>query len=128
MIPISQADLFFTFLDQEIGIKPIWMCPVKAYNAAHQFPFFNVPSDELFINFGYWDAVKQKTPYNYHDRLIETKVKQLNGFKSLYSNVHYTQEEFWQIYNQDSYQKIKQKYDPQHKLKDWYTKVTDKGN
>ena len=48
----------------------------------------------------------------------------LGGHKSLYSTVHYSEEEFWQRYNGPVYQAVKGAYDPQGRLPDLYRKVS----
>ena len=62
----------------------------------------------------------------YYNRLVEQKVTELAGNKSLYSNVYYTPEEFWQIYDKDYYFSLKNKYDPFNKLNTLYDKCVKK--
>ena len=61
------------------------------------------------------------------NRLIERKVRELGGMKSLYSNVYYTQEEFSEIFDLKAYRELKRKYDPQAELGDLYQKCVEKG-
>ena len=56
-------------------------------------------------------------------RVKKMKVSELKGHKSLYSDVYYSEDEFWKMYSKEHYQRIKQKYDPKSLLKDWYRKV-----
>ena len=55
--------------------------------------------------------------------MIEDKVEELGGHKSLYSTSYYTKEKFWQLYNGHEYQKLKAKYDPKARFKDLYEKT-----
>jgi FAD/FMN-containing dehydrogenase len=125
-IPIKNSAAFLEFFFKEIPIEPIWICPLYAYNEDAHFSFYDLPKNELLINFGFWQAVKQKNEDGYYNKLIEAKVTSLSGYKSLYSNVYYSEQEFWTIYNKARYDKLKQKYDPQNGLKNLYTKVTEK--
>ena len=58
----------------------------------------------------------------HYNRLVEEKVSELHGKKGLYSDSYYTEEEFWNIYDKNIYGTLKQKYDPQKKLKGLYEK------
>ena len=41
---------------------------------------------------------------------------------SLYSDAYFGEDEFWSIYDGDSYHRLKQKYDPDNRLKGLYQK------
>ncbi len=62
----------------------------------------------------------------YHNTQIEKKIAGLKGMKSLYSDVYYSQEQFWNIYNKERYDILKQKYDPKSCLKSLYEKVSER--
>ena len=42
--------------------------------------------------------------------------------KSLYSDAYYDEDEFWELYDGATYRQLKQKYDPEDRLKDLYQK------
>ena len=63
----------------------------------------------------------------HYNRLIEQKVYELAGMKSLYSDAYYSPGQFWKIYNQDEYAQLKKKYDPQGALKGLYEKCVLRG-
>jgi FAD/FMN-containing dehydrogenase len=125
-IPIENAPQFARFFSQEIRIKPVWICPIGAYNTSAKFTLYPLDSEKLYINFGFWDAVPTKKEQGYYNRLIEEKVSELHGKKSLYSDSFYTQEQFWNIYDKQTYEALKQKYDPQKKLKTLFEKAVKK--
>ena len=81
-----------------------------------KFSFYRLKPDTLYINFGFWDVVPSHEGDGFYNQLVEDKVRELEGFKGLYSNVYYSEQEFWQIYDKDSYFALKSKYDPQNKL------------
>lgn len=58
--------------------------------------------------------------------MIERKTEELAGFKSLYSDSYYTEEEFWQIYSKNTFLALKAKYDPQKALKGLFEKCVHK--
>ena len=122
LIPIGESRHFYDFFSKNIGIKPIWICPYMAYNKANRYDFFPTQPNQLYLDFGFWDSVQSNGTTGYYNRLIEKKVTELKGLKSLYSDAFYPEEEFWQIYDKHNYQTLKQKYDPEGVLNDLYKK------
>ncbi len=54
--------------------------------------------------------------------MIERKVLELGGIKTLYSDSYFEADEFWRIYNKEAYDRLKSKYDPKGRLADLYRK------
>lgn len=123
-IPIDKAPEFLEFFHREIGISPIWMCPLRAANASQQFDLYPMESAKTYINFGFWDVKKgrEALPRGYYNRRIEQKVRELGGVKSLYSDSYFPRDEFWDIYNKPRYDELKVKYDPHARFKNLYEK------
>lgn len=123
-IPLENAAEFLDFFAREIGISPVWICPIQAHRNDRQFDLYPMDADKVYVNFGFWDAVlsRKALPAGYHNRKVEGKVKELGGIKSLYSESFYKPEEFWQIYDGPAYERLKAKYDPQGSLGDLYRK------
>jgi len=124
--PIENCKKFINFFHKEIGIKPIWICPVKVYDKKVNYDLFQMNKNKLYVNFGFWDMVKTKYEDGHYNRKIEKKVSELKGHKSLYSTVYYSKNEFDQIYNKKRYSLIKKKYDPNSKFKSLYEKCVEK--
>lgn len=123
-IPVSKAPAFLDFLDAEIGIFPIWTCPTRSPDTSKVFSLFPTRTDELEIDFGFWDFVKtkEKHPRGYFNKKVEAKTMELGGIKSLYSEAFFDKETFWRIYNGRVYTALKHTYDPGQRLKDLYDK------
>lgn len=123
-IPLENAAEYYQFFDREIGIRPVWVCPIGVYDPAARFPLYPMDPDTRYVNFGHWDVVstRRTLPEGHFNRLVEQKTSELKGIKSLYSDSYYTEDEFWKIYNRDIYRSLKEKYDPDGHLKDLYQK------
>lgn len=123
-IPVEKAPDFLRFFLDEIGILPVWMCPIGGHDPTRRYPLYPLHGDGLFINFGFWDIVPNpdKHESGYFNRKIEAQVSQLGGVKSLYSDAYYDEDIFWQLYDGEQYFRLKQKYDPQGRLKNLYQK------
>ena len=122
-LPIERSVAFLSFLLREIGILPVWVCPIGATAQAARFPLFPRRAG-LYVNFGFWDVVRrrEKHPPGHFNRLVEREVARLGGIKSLYSDSYYAADEFQAIYGGDAYRQLKARYDPQGRLGDLYAK------
>jgi FAD/FMN-containing dehydrogenase len=79
---------------------------------------------EWYVNFGFWDVIRtrQAHPPGHFNRLVEQKVLELGGIKSLYSDSFFPEEDFWREYGGEAYRRLKAKYDPQGAFPDLYVK------
>jgi len=123
-IPISRAAEFLAFLHDEVGILPIWICPIRAPDPARRPSLYPLAPGELSVNFGFWDAVTSREPLapGHRNRRIEAVTRELGGIKSLYSDSYFTEDEFWSIYDRDAWAALKRRYDPKGTLGDLYAK------
>jgi hypothetical protein len=123
-VTIEKAPAFLEFFQREIGLTPVWICPFKAFDPAHRFPLFATEPEALYVNFGFWDSkfTPAAHPEGHFNRLIERKLIELRGIKSLYSDSYFAPDEFWALYNKPAYDKLKAKYDPAGRLSDIYRK------
>ena len=124
-IPLERAPEFFRFFIDEIGILPFWTCPFRNLDSEARFPLFATDPDTYYINFGFWDVVRSRTAHEpgHFNRLIERKVQELGGIKSLYSESYFSEDEFWRIYDRADYDRLKSRYDPHGRFKDLYQKT-----
>jgi FAD/FMN-containing dehydrogenase len=122
-IPVGQTARFLEFFQAEIGITPVWLCPLRL-RAAEPWPLYPLAPGELYVNVGFWSTVPLAPGQadGSHNRRIEQVVDLLGGHKSLYSTVHYPPEEFWRRYNGPAYQGVKRSYDAGGRLPDLYDK------
>ncbi|MEX0958632.1 MAG: FAD-binding oxidoreductase [Burkholderiales bacterium] len=124
-IPIARAAEFLDFFHREIGILPVWVCPIHARRPVGHFDLYPVDTKAILVNFGFWDVVRRREPFEagHHNRLIEKKVQALGGIKSLYADSYFPEIEFWRIYNGEAWRRLKARYDPDGILGDLYRKT-----
>jgi FAD/FMN-containing dehydrogenase len=128
-VPIERAPEFFRFYFDTIRFTPVWICPTRPYRAEVQFDLYRMDPAQLYVNFGFWDVIRTRTPQppGFFNRQVEQQVMALGGMKSLYSDSFYTEEEFWRLYNKPVYDALKRKYDPAGLQKDLYAKCVLRG-
>jgi FAD/FMN-containing dehydrogenase len=123
-IPFARAAEFLDFLLVEVGVLPIWLCPIRAPDPARPATLFPLRPGTTYVNFGFWDVVNHREPTapGALNRRIERRVAELSGVKSLYSDSYYTEDEFWRLFDHDAYFALKRRYDPARRLPDLYAK------
>ena len=122
-LPIETAAKFLEWFVEEIGVLPVWICPVRDRYGADASPLFPAPG-ERYVNFGFWDTLRFDVGYppGHFNRKIERAVAELGGIKSLYSSSFYDAEEFDRIYGGTAYRELKRRYDPTGALGELYAK------
>ena len=121
-VEIGRAAEFLDFLLAEIGITPIWICPLRPSLEGDSYPLYRLDPRKAYVNFGFWDVIPSGQQPGYFNRKVENKLLELGGKKGLYSSVWFDEDTFWSIYNKPCYAALKSKYDPEYFLGDLYHK------
>jgi FAD/FMN-containing dehydrogenase len=122
-IPVDRLPEFLEFFHRDIGIAPVWLCPVRLRDGKG-WPLYPMDPDTLYVNVGFWATLPLEPGEapGRHNRAIERKVTELAGHKSLYSDSYFAEAEFWRLYNRPAYQQLKDRYDPEGRLPGLYEK------
>jgi FAD/FMN-containing dehydrogenase len=147
-IPVERLASFLRWFDDRIGMRPVWLCPLRlregrgelsgAYRAggrhtpdnssgtpARQWPLYPLEPGRTYVNVGFWGAVPIRPGATDGDlnRAIEAAVADHDGHKSLYSDAYYDRDTFDRLYGGATLSKVKQRYDPGHRLTGLYDKA-----
>ena len=126
-VPIDRLADFLDFFHREVGIEPVWVCPLKQRDPAARWPLYEFDPQTTYVNVGFWSTVPLPPGIDPAEgrvnRRIEEVVTEMDGRKSLYSSAYYSPDEFWGIYGGGQYQRLKGAYDPASRLLDLYDKV-----
>jgi len=123
-IPIGNAARFLDFLFAEIGILPVWVCPITPTRAADRFALYPMATTTRYVNFGFWDVLHrpERHPPGHFNRRIEAAVAEHGGIKSLYSDSYFERADFDRIYGGAAYRALKARYDPHGMFPELYDK------
>lgn len=120
-VPIETAEDFIAWLDKEYSIYPLWLCPLllKASERNNvidsHFIQQNGTADRYLMNIGVWgQGSPDRREFIEQNRRLEQKVHELGGQKCLYAHAYYTEKEFWEVYDKDVYDELREKYQAQH--------------
>jgi FAD/FMN-containing dehydrogenase len=122
-IPVDRGADFLRFFEAEVGMSPVWLCPLQL-RSDQPWPMYPLKPGGVYVNFGFWGTVPLPPGCTdgYHNRLIEAEVTALGGSKGLYSTSFYPEDEFWAAYNGPAYARLKSAYDGGGRLSGLYEK------
>ncbi|HET7682851.1 MAG TPA: FAD-binding oxidoreductase [Marmoricola sp.] len=128
-VPADRLPEFLDWFDAEIGMRPVWLCPLRLREPApagtKPWPSYPLESGTTYVNVGFWGTVHvgPDAPAAPRNRAIEAKVHELDGHKSLYSDAFYDPETFADLYDGDNLARVKAEYDPDGRLPSLYDKA-----
>ncbi|WP_246540901.1 FAD-binding oxidoreductase [Mycobacterium spongiae] len=128
-VPIERTRAFLEWFADTVPIAPIWLCPLRLRDhpeVSPAWPLYPIRPDRSYVNVGFWSSVPAGTTAGATNRLIEDKVSELDGHKSLYSDSFYTREKFDELYGGEAYNIVKKAYDPDSRLLDLYEKAVQR--
>jgi FAD/FMN-containing dehydrogenase len=122
-VPLENCTAFLNWFLDNVPIEPIWLCPLRLRDHGARWPLYPLRAGHTYVNIGFWSSVPAGPTPGHTNRLIERKVSELDGHKSLYSESFYSAEEFDALYGGETYRAVKKTYDPDSRLLDLYAKA-----
>ncbi|OMC33813.1 FAD-linked oxidase [Mycolicibacterium fortuitum] len=126
-VPLENCENFLSWFLDNVPIEPIWLCPLRLREdggtADRGWPLYPLRPHHTYVNVGFWSSVPVGPDEGHTNKLIEAKVTELDGHKSLYSDSYYPREEFDELYGGEAYKTVKKSYDPDARLFDLYSKA-----
>ena len=123
-VPVERLGEFLDWFDEAVGMRPVWLCPLRLTGDT-RWPSYPLEPGRTYVNVGFWGTVHvgpdaTNSPRN---RAIETRVAELDGHKSLYSEAFYDRETFDALYDGANLAAVKDRYDPNHRLSTLFDKA-----
>jgi FAD/FMN-containing dehydrogenase len=121
-VPVERLADFLDWFDAEVGMRPVWLCPLVA---TRKWPTYPLDPGRTYVNAGFWGTVHvgPDAPDAPRNRAIEARVHELGGHKSLYSDAFYDAETFDRLYDGANLAAVKRRYDPDQRLISLYEKA-----
>ncbi|WP_285034033.1 FAD-binding oxidoreductase [Mycolicibacterium sp. lyk4-40-TYG-92] len=124
-VPVERVVDFLDWFLTHVPITPIWLCPLRLRGDT-SWPLYPIQPHRNYVNVGFWSSVPAGRVAGETNRLIEHKVDECGGHKSLYSESFYSRAEFDRRYGGAEYQKVKDVYDPESRLLGLYAKAVQR--
>ncbi|ANI42452.1 FAD-linked oxidase [Mycolicibacterium vaccae 95051] len=121
-VPIERTVEFLQWFLDNVPIEPIWLCPLRL-RGDRDWPLYPIRPHRTYVNVGFWSSVPVGPEEGHTNKLIERRVSELEGHKSLYSDAFYSPEEFDSLYGGEIYKTVKKTYDPDSRFLDLYAKA-----
>ncbi|MEV6287658.1 FAD-binding oxidoreductase [Kribbella sp. NPDC051770] len=123
-IPLDRLADFLRWFDTEVGMRPVWLCPLRL-RGADTWPLYPLDAGVTYVNVGFWGTVPIAPGASDGDvnRRIESAVADFGGHKSLYSDAYYDRDTFDRLYNVPALTAVKNQYDPDARLTGLYEKA-----
>ena len=125
-MPIERTAEFLDWFLDERADRADLVVPVAVARPRRAGRCTRSGPDHTYVNIGFWSSVPVGPEPGYTNRMIEAKVSELDGHKSLYSDAYYTPEEFDELYGGETYKTVKKTYDPDSRLLDLYAKAVQR--
>jgi FAD/FMN-containing dehydrogenase len=121
-IPVERLPEFLDWFDGHIGMRPVWLCPLRS---TRTWPSYPLQPHATYVNVGFWGTVPIDAGAADGDknRAIERRVTELGGHKSLYSDAYYDKETFDLLYEQSFTRRVRKETDPDGRLTELYAKA-----
>lgn len=100
-VPMKKAAGFLETLHDEIGVYPLWLCPIKATTTSQVLASHHSATPGLFINVGIYGRPRQ-FPFDahaLHSRIIDL-LQQVGGRSMLYAQTWHTPDQFDSMYGE----------------------------
>jgi delta24-sterol reductase len=129
LVPINNLAESLLCFNEHTGIYPLWLCPHRLYREPHQGMIYpakdvKVGDYQMFVDigaYGFSPIPGLRAPIAV--RSVEKFVKSVNGFQMLYADTYMTRDEFWSMFDQSLYSKMRKEMDAEIAFPDVYEKV-----
>ncbi|KAH7174759.1 uncharacterized protein B0J16DRAFT_418202 [Fusarium flagelliforme] len=115
-LPYDTAAEFINWVDSELGIWPLWLCPLKETRMPTFHPVMESGQrgsemSQPMLNIGVWGwGPLDPKEFKAKNRALEDKLAEFGGRKWLYAHAYYTQEQFWGLYDRSWYECLRERY------------------
>ncbi len=122
-VPFSKVPEFMSWYEREFGFFPLWCVPYRRVRDYEWLgdAYWAALGDEMFLDIAIY-GMRQRGTGNGH-RVMEKKLREIGGIKTLISHNYYGEDEFWSIWNKPNYDTVKAIVDPSNRFRDLYTKT-----
>lgn len=124
-IPHSKLEPFLDWYARDFQHFPLWYVPYKKardYEWISSGFFERNRGEELFLDIAIYGMKQPPDGRNYY-RVMEEKLLEIGGTKTLISYNFFSEDEFWSLWNRENYSRAKALTDPDNIFRDLYTKT-----
>ncbi|KAI9639129.1 uncharacterized protein MKK02DRAFT_39412 [Dioszegia hungarica] len=100
-VPAEKAVEFLEEAEREVGVYPLWLCPIKGTSTGQLLASHHSTAEKQFINVGIYGRPRQFpfNPQTLHSKLIDLLI-QSGGRSMLYAQTWHSPEQFQAMYGE----------------------------
>jgi len=109
-VPASKTVDFMKYSEENLGVFPLWLCPLKPTSDEQKLSPHFIPG-EMLIDVGIWGQTEKylKDPIGLNQE-FERHAESVGARKMLYAHAYYSHDDFWRIYDYRWYTRLRDKY------------------
>lgn len=125
-MPSDTIGAFLPYVESKLNIWPLWLLPMQINREKQDIFGLSFSDAPYAVNVGIWGDTKARSFAEFKDinRSVEQSLVQYNAHKTLYAHSYYPRDEFWQMYDQAAYDRLRAKYHAADVFDNLYDKVT----
>lgn len=108
-VPEEKTAYFVGQVMEQIGILPIWLCPIKPTHEP-QILAPHYQKGSLLFDVGVYGFPKNDLTGQQATVKLESFARDIDAKKMLYAHTFYSLAQFWSIYSREEYQQLRKKY------------------
>jgi len=131
LIPMETLGGFIDKSEELFGMYPIWLCPCKIMKTPVRGLINPDSGDEMYVDVGLYGVPRSARPeggdnFNTKEghKAMEAYVREIKGYQALYAITYMTREEFYQMFDHSTYERVRERYHCQGALPVIYDKVS----
>ena len=72
-VPVERTAEFLRWFDAEVGMRPVWACPLRQRDPSLTWPLYAFDTEQLYVNLGFWGTVALPPGRGdgFHNRRVE---------------------------------------------------------
>ncbi len=127
LVPVSTLAKTLDFIDQEIDLYPLWLCPCKLFSTPIKGMVGPAGKEEMFVDVGIYGEPRIE---NYQARetvrILEAFVRGVKGYQALYADTYQTRAELRQMFDHGLLDKLRKQYNALDAFPEPFDKVSRK--
>lgn len=113
LVPFDDANEFIQYVQEKLGIWPIWVCSVKRLGSEGHvvcWPYWKHNFAAAICTEANTRPITESTTTEHTNRRMEEKSRELRGMKVLYAEAFCTEDDVWSLYDRREYERLRKKW------------------
>jgi delta24-sterol reductase len=129
LVPISKLSESLDVFEEEFGLYPIWMCPLRIPEGDQTGGFLRPrgsAEDGMYVDLGAYGSPQPGRPFVARESLrrVEAFVRRVGGYQALYADTYMTRKEFREMFDHRLYDRLRREMGCTRAFPEVYDKIS----